>query len=143
MASQVEVIHRAILEDAADIANALILDESGLSEALPEGKPLSKYPRAGRFNAATRKPRYAISGQFYRPDPNRTRRGGLVLSLDESVQHLDPNMIFRLREIARIAMIQALRKNHEKLGYLVVTEAMNGRNYFDRFRDSGEQLRIL
>jgi hypothetical protein len=141
MPMDVELVHRALMEDAARVANDLIQAESDLIRLLPENK--NQYPTGGRFDPKTRKKRYAVAGQFYRPDPGRTGRGGITLSLDESVKYLPPETIERIHWIANQGIRAAIKMNPDKIGYLIVADAFDGVNYFDRFADAHQQLSFL
>jgi hypothetical protein len=139
---ELELIQRAIMEDAARFANELIVRDEKLLAILPA----TEFYMPGRFDPAKRKERkrrFYAEGEVFRFDPGRTNRGGMTLSMDESMKKQPPEIINRLHEIAGIAMRQALRVNGDKFGFLVALQAWDGINYFDQFSDVNEQTRLI
>jgi hypothetical protein len=104
---KVEDVHREILRDAAAIANQKLTTDVNFSTTL--------------------------MGEVFRPDPIRSNKGGLCLSLEEQVRSLDPEQIQVLHQIGAQAIRQALLRNKEKFVGLILGDARQGRNYFDRF----------
>jgi hypothetical protein len=103
---KIEDVHRAILRDAAMIANQKLITID-----------------LGR----------TFAGELFRADPIRSDKGGLCLSLEEQVRSLDPEQIQTLHQIGAQAIHQALLRNKDKFIGLVLGDARQGRNYFDRF----------
>jgi UDP-N-acetyl-D-mannosaminuronate dehydrogenase len=129
MEYQVEEVHHIILIDAAEIANRMAAQEQGIEKA-------GIVPTEDRMSF--------VSGEIFRPDPGRSRKGGLCLSIDPFVFDAYPEpMQTRLREIGREAMKEALVKNQFQLVGLMLGEARQGRNYFDRFILENQQTRIF
>lgn len=127
-----QLVHLAILKDAADIANQRYAEEFDVANI---------GWRRGRFDPKMRKA--LVSGILFRPDEVQSQKGGLCLSIDEGVaQSLDPEERERVREIGKKAIKQALVKNQSAFVGLILGEARQGRNYFDRF-DSPDQLRMF
>jgi hypothetical protein len=132
----VDLVHLAILKDAADIANRKIA-EAGVVGTRAQ-------PRAGqRFDAEARKKRRP-QGQVFRPDPIQSHRGGLCLSLDPMItEKLDYVSLLQLHEIGRNAIREAIMLNRNAFAGLIVGETRAGRNYFDRFHATGDQMTIF
>lgn len=104
---EVQEVHHLILFDAADIANAEL---SALNEIGPSG------------------------GQIFRADPAVSERGGLSLSIDPVVYAGLPEAVkAQVHDIGRRAIRQALVMNSNQFVGLILGEARQDRNYFDRF----------
>lgn len=115
----VELVHAAILRDAAEIANSQV-DQT------------KKNPSTGRFRPEKR---HAFGGQVFRADQIRSRKGGLALSIEEGiVSTLTKEEINNLRQIGQAAIQQAISKNQRAFVGMIVGEAREGRNYFDRYK---------
>jgi hypothetical protein len=83
-----------------------------------------------------------VSGQVFRPDRGRSEKSGLCLSLDESiVQGRTEEEIIELHEIGKAAIMEAITRWHPDLfAGLIVGEARQGRNYFDRKKFQQQRL---
>lgn len=138
METSVELVHLAILKDAATIANRTVMQ---LGVIGPQ-RPLA----AGeRFNPEARKKRSRfVAGEVYRADPIRSRKGGLCLSVDPSVvEGMTDAEVAHLHEIGVEAVKQAIAKNKHLFVGLILGDARKGNNYFDRFLAPGEQKRLF
>lgn len=123
----VELVHGAILRDAADIANQQIESDPVLQELARPRRPAGKT----RFDPASRK--QFFSGSVFRPDPTRSNLGGLALSMDEGMKQLPEPTLQRLQQIGRDAIKQSIVKNQRAFVAVILAEARAGRNYSDRF----------
>jgi hypothetical protein len=131
----VEFVHLAILKDAAKIAN-----EEYFAEFDP-ARPTSYRP--GRFRAPPGERQGLVFGDIYRPDPVQSDKGGLALSIDPHVfSALDQEQQLRARTIARAALKRAIVENKTAFIGLILGEARQGRNYFERY-GLEDQLRLL
>ena len=73
-------------------------------------------------------------GQIFRADPIQSTKGGLCLSIDEVVaESLDQDEVVEAHQIGVEAIRQSILKNYESFVGLILGDARNGRNYFDRF----------
>jgi hypothetical protein len=125
--TKVELVHRAILEEAAAIANR---------RAATEGidPPQRRVAPGTRFKAGRKRSGF-VSGEIFRADPGRSQKGGLALSIEPAlVQSADPVRVAHLRTIARDAIHEALRRKGALLVGLIIGERRAGRDYFERFR---------
>lgn len=105
-----EEVHKKILEDAANIANQALAGRSDLNEFQVGG-----------------------TGQTFFEGTNRSKLGGLALAFDEALAQGDPVKINELRKIGKMAIKEALTKNPDLLIGLILGNARQGNNYFDRF----------
>lgn len=135
MDTTLDFVHLAILKDAAQIAN-----EAYFAEFDP-AKPQAWRP--GRFKAPPGERRTMAFGEVFRADPVQSEKGGLTLSVDRHIfERLDSEQQFRIREIGKSAIKQSIIKNKNSFVGLILGEARQGRNYFDRFNQS-DQLRLF
>ena len=133
--TSVELVHLAILKDAAEIANA--------DYAATDWEVKLPTYQTGRFKAPPHRREGYVFGQLFRADPVQSTKGGLTLSIDPFIfQQLDSEQQQRLREIGKEAIRKSLVKNKRLFVGLILGEARQGRNYFDRF-DPPAQLRLL
>jgi hypothetical protein len=129
MAIEVEYVQHIILLDAAAIANRLAAQEEDISQSGFE-------PTEDRTGF--------VSGELFRADPIQSRKGGLTLSIDPFIFDLySAKMKLRLREIGKQAIKEALVNNQEQFVGLILGEAREGRNYFDRFVVENQQTRLF
>lgn len=136
METSLELVHLAILQDAADIANRRA------REVFADLAPKQSY-RPGRFNPETRAKR-KFYGDIFRADPAQSERGGLCLSMDPKlVETLDDDTLVSLHRIGRQAMRDAISKNGSIFIGLILGEARAGNNYFDRYIDPGQQINLF
>jgi hypothetical protein len=126
-----EAHHSVILSDAADIANRKAAEEYDPTQKGNAG-PEPNEERSG-----------FIAGALFRPDPGRSTKGGLALSVDPFVFGLFTRpQQERVREIGREAIREAIIANQDLFVGLILGEARQGRNYFDRFIEEGEQMQL-
>lgn len=119
MNEQIEEIHYIILADAADMANIEVGREPGFE----------------RF-----------SGQIFHADPAErpNGKGGLALVLDDiATRSLNRRQIARLHEIGREAIRKAIVQNKEGFVGLIIGDAREGRDYFERFASPNQQTRLF
>lgn len=136
METSLELVHLAILQDAADIANRRA------REVFADLAPKQSY-RPGRFNPEMRAKR-KFYGDIFRADPAQSERGGLCLSMDPKlVETLDDDTLVSLHRIGRQAMRDAISKNGSIFIGLILGEARAGNNYFDRYIDPGQQINLF
>ncbi len=111
----IDETHRTILKTAADIANMALIGQS--------------YVPGQKVRGAK------MSGRIFRADPIVSEKGGLCLSLDESVtQGKSTEEILELHYIGREAVKEAITQWHPDLfAGLILGSAKQGKNYFDRF----------
>jgi hypothetical protein len=133
----VELIHLAILQDAAREANHYL-------ESQYDSDPANRigYIR-GRFNPKTRR-QQKFSGEVFRPWPGRSSLGGLCLTVDPQIMEIlddEERELFRI--IALEAVRKAIIKNQDKFVGLIIGEARHNRNYFDRFVPEGGQTTLF
>lgn len=113
MLYELEFVQHMILFDAADHANQEISNENFTYK---NGQPAM------------------LMGEIFRADPVQSTKGGMCLSIDEHVTaSLSAGAIRRLHEIGVKALHDALVENQDKFVGLILGEAREGRNYFDRF----------
>lgn len=113
-----ELVHLAILKDAADIANERAVADSRLPEV--------------------------VSGQIFRPAPLRSRRGGLALSLTAGFERLPPAKLRLLHEIGSQGVRESILKNKREFVGLILGHARQGVNYFDRYKyQVGDQTEMF
>lgn len=106
MILSVEEAHLVILEDACKIANARWMSTGG-----------------------------AMVGEVFRPDPIRSKKGGLAISIDPMASEiLEPEELEDMRVLARNSVHEAIGNHKGLLTRLIVGDARAGRNYFDRFK---------
>lgn len=80
-----------------------------------------------------------VTGKLFRFDPVRSERAGLTLSMDKIIaESLNNEQIKEARAIAMEAIKRALIKNKEPFVGLIVGDARQGRNYFDRYKTEEE-----
>lgn len=85
-----------------------------------------------RFN--TEFPSFVTSGEIFRAEPHHSSKGGLCLSVDEGVTAtMTQQEIVYLHKIGLEAIRRALVDKKEIFVGLILSEARQGRNYFDRF----------
>jgi hypothetical protein len=126
---EVEYVQHMILLDAADIANRKAAQEHGIEK--------------GGFEPDEAKTSF-VNGELFRADPVQSRKGGLALSIDPVVfDSYNAKMKSRLREIGKEAIKEALVNNQEQFVGLILGEAREGRNYFDRFVQIDQQIRLF
>jgi hypothetical protein len=131
-----ELVHLAILQDAADIANRRV------REVFADLAPKQSY-RPGRFNPETRANK-RFYGDIFRADPTQSERGGLCLSMDPKfVETLDDDTLVSLHRIARQSIRDAISKNGPIFIGMILGEARAGNNYFDRYIDPGQQINLF
>lgn len=133
--TSVDQVHDTILETAARIANRMYVELQDVGYI--------NYAPGERFNVERRAARGGmVSGQVFRPDRGRSEKSGLCLSLDESiVQGRTEEEIIELHEIGKAAIIEAITRWHPDLfAGLIVGEARQGRNYFDRKKFQQQRL---
>jgi hypothetical protein len=107
----VEYAHHVIIGDAEDIANHEI-------QALG----------------------WNVSGKLFRFDPAQSERAGLTMSMDKVIaETLTEDQIKQARAIGLKAIRQSLIKNKEGFVGLIVGDARQGRNYFDRYKTEEER----
>lgn len=122
----VELVHSAILRDAADLANAEVANRF----VLPNPR---RAPGTTRFDPRNRQPRF--SGMVFRPDPVRSRKGGLSLSIEEAVMiNMTDQEKAELKSIGRDAIHKAIKRNKRAFIGLILGKARKGENYFDRYK---------
>lgn len=124
--TKVELVHRAILEEAATIANR---------RAATEGidPPQRRMAPGTRFKAGRKRSGF-VSGEVFRADPGRSQKGGLALSIEPAlIVGADQARIDHLRNIAKESIHEALRRKGSLLVGLIVGERRAGRDYFERF----------
>lgn len=133
MITTVEEVHLVILRAASEIANQQWIAEGSDQPATPQYRP------GERFNAEKRKrrnPRRTVQGEIFRPDPVQSDQGGLTLSIDPLVTStMTDDEISHLHEIGVNAVRQAMAQHPHLLAGLILGEARQGRNYFDRYHD--------
>lgn len=114
----VEDVHAVILKDAEDLAN----QRAFLELDLPGG-----------------------GGQVFRADPVQSQSGGLTLSVDELIERTveDEGKLAYVYEIGAWALEEAVFRNQDIWAAAIFSEAHQGRNYFDRFLQPGEQTRLF
>lgn len=113
-----ELVHLAILKDAAEIANVMAVEDDRLPEI--------------------------VAGGPFNPAPLRSRRGGLALALTPGTERMAPEKLAVLREVGVAAVHRSLMKNQREFVGLVLGHAKHGVNYFDRFRYAvGEQTELF
>jgi hypothetical protein len=113
-----ELVHLAILKDAAEAASTRAVADPRLPEI--------------------------VSGQVYRPAPLRSRRGGLALSLISGLERLPPAKIRILHEIGRQGVRESILKNRREFVGLILGHAREGVNYFDRYKyEVGDQTELF
>jgi hypothetical protein len=82
---------------------------------------------------------WGVAGKLFRFDPVRSKRGGLTLSMDRVMSEaLSDEQIQEARAIGLEAIKKALAKNKEPFVGLIVGDARQGRNYFDRYKTKEE-----
>ena len=114
-----ELVHLAILKDAADIGNMRVADRA------------SEFPQL-------------VAGGAFVPAPLKSRRGGLALGLRSGLEHLPPDQIKKLHQIGVQAVRESLMKNQREFVGLILGEARRGRNYFQRFAyQVGDQMELF
>jgi len=133
--TSVDEVHKIILETAAQIANRTLRELDDVS---------AHYAPGERFNVDKRKMRFG-TGQVFRADPSRSKKGGLCLSVDEMyVRERSSEEIDALHEIGREALKESITRWHPDLfAGLIVGLARNGENYFDRYQSEFHQTRLL
>lgn len=134
----VEEVHQTILETAASIANRALIEQNDPSR--------QSYLPGERFNVDARRERGGLtSGQIFRADPVQSTRGGLCLSLDElTTKGKTKQEVLELHAIGIAAIHEAITRWHPDLfAGLILGEAKEGRNYFDRFNDEHQQYRLF
>jgi hypothetical protein len=137
MDTRLDLVHLAILQDAADIANRRV------REVFADLAPKPTFYRPGRFNPETRGKR-PFYGDIFRADPAQSEKGGMCLSMDPKlVETLDDDMLVELHRIGKGAIRDAISKNGSLFVGLMVGEAREGRNYFDRFIEPGQQINLF
>lgn len=120
----VELVHSAILRDAVDIANAEVASRFVV--------PPTHQAAGTRFSARNRR---RFGGMVFRPDPIRSRRGGLALTIEQSVMvGLSDEEKAELRAIGRRAIHKAIKRNKRAFVGLIIGKARKGENYFDRYK---------
>lgn len=113
-----ELVHLAILKDAAEYANVMAVQDQRLPEIVA----------GGPFNAA----------------PLRSRRGGLALGLSAGYERMAPEKLRILHEIGGHAIKKSILKNQREFVGLILGFAREGANYFDRFQYAvGEQMELF
>jgi hypothetical protein len=123
VAIELEYVQHMLLFDAADIANQQIPHED---LRLRNGQPAR------------------LHGEVFRADPVRSTKGGLCLSVDTvTANSLSKASIKRLHELGVQSMRKALVQNKEQFVGVLVGEARQGRNYFDRFVQAGQQGKLF
>lgn len=127
-----ELVHLAILKDAEDIANRRFAEEFDIGADSPW--------RPGRFSAPPgERDRAFASGRIYRADSARSEKGGLCLSVDEvTINAADQDKIDRIHQIGMEAIHESILLNRNSFVGLIIGEAREGRNYFDRFPSEGQ-----
>lgn len=106
----VAYVHQIILDDAAEQANHK-LESLGLG-----------------------------SGKLLRPDPVRSRRGGLALAVEQSLyESVTEEQIKQIRSIAKDAIRESIVKHQKEFVSSIVSDARQGQNYFDRFKTDEEE----
>jgi hypothetical protein len=131
METTVDQVHLAILQDAAHEANRRWEEMFGIDDIAP-----TNIGPGQRFNAAARaaRGRAWARGEVFRADPIQSTKGGLCLSVNESVTlTMTPEDIQELHRVGRDAIQWSLVKNKDKFMGLIVGEAKQGRDYFARF----------
>lgn len=112
----VEEVHMLLLHEAADWANReyQVRDQTG-----------------------------EAPGEIFAPNPLASEKGGLCLTLDPAfVATRTPVQLEDLHELGSEAIQRALADHRDIFVGLIVGEARQGRNYFDRF-NSDPQLRLF
>lgn len=131
MITTVDEIHAIILRAAAEIANQRWVETGGQTTEPPS------YGAGERFNAAARRrrnPHRRIQGEIFRPDPVQSETGGLALSVDPLITTtMTEEEITELHEIGFYAVRDAIKQHPHLLVGLILGEARQGRNYFERF----------
>lgn len=111
-----ELVHLAILKDAAQIAN----DLAGADERLEKITP---------------------GMGVFKPAPLQSKRGGLALSIDPGWRGKELRV---LNEIGVQAVRQSILKNPREFVGLILGHARKGVNYFDRFQYAvGDQMELF
>lgn len=79
------------------------------------------------------------SGHIFREANNQSEKGGLCLEIEASVIAYINTLPEKneyttiLHEIARNAIMEAIASNKEAFAGLIIADARNGKNYFERF----------
>lgn len=123
----VETAHDKILKTAANVANRMLREAQDIQAA--------SYAEE-RFNPQVKRGRI-MEGEIFRADPSLSEKGGLCLSLDElTVRASTEAELADLHRIGVAAVKEAIANWHSELFVgLIVGEAKQDRNYFDRFDD--------
>lgn len=80
------------------------------------------------------------SGKLLRPDPVRSRRGGLALAVEQSLyETVTEEQIKQIRSIAREAIKESIVKHQKAFVGSIVSDARQGQNYFDRFKTNEDK----
>jgi hypothetical protein len=113
-----ELVHLAILKDAAEIASVEAVNDARLPEI--------------------------VGGAVFSATPLRSRRGGLALSLTRGMERLPAEKRTILNEIAVRAVKRSILKNQREFVGLIIGHARQGANYFDRFKyQVGDQMELF
>ncbi len=111
----IEGIHKVILRTAAGIANRDIVNHPELAEFQVGG-----------------------TGEVFFEATNRSTGGGLALGIEPGFLQADPKKVTKLRQVGLSAIKQAIRQHPDLFGSLILGEAKQGRNYFDRFKSNSQ-----
>jgi hypothetical protein len=122
----VDLVHLAILKDAEEIANRRFAEEFNIDVDSP-WKP-------GRFSAENRGDVRFAAGRIFRADPIRSDMGGLCLSVDEAtIIAASDEQVDRIHQIGTEAIRDAIIINSNSFIGLILGDARQGNNYFDRY----------
>lgn len=132
MITTVEEVHLILLRAAAEIANYRWTNTGGQVSEAPTYRPGERFNAAAR---ARRNPHRRIHGEIFRPDPVQSEGGGLSLSVDPLVTStMTDEEIEELHEVGVYAVKSAIKQHPHLIAGLILGEARQGRNYFDRFK---------
>ena len=133
---EVNEVHHHILFTAADIANRRFKELDFIS---PSSNQTNLFETIDKELAK----RGTMLTDIYRADPIQSEKGGLCLSIDPKVYETIPTELRDdVHRIGREAIKQALIENQKQFVGLILGEARQGRNYFDRF-DPPDQGRLF
>lgn len=85
-----------------------------------------------------------IIESVFRADPRRSQRGGLTLSVDEMKwDSLSKRKQKEYRGIGKRAMHEAIVEFKDEFVGLIIGDAREGKNYFERFIAPEEQVKLF
>lgn len=126
-----------------------MIDENNLSSlTIEEGHDVILVEAAAIANHDARLPPEAGHGEIFKPAPLESKLGGMCLSWKDTYRLLESRMFDQnlpperfdeicatMVEISREATAKAMRDNAEILVQMIIVDAREGKNYFDRFEN--------